>query len=68
MPDRPGTSSGVEIGSDGNRRYSLGLMRKEAPENDAISGSKDDSETRPTMRELGRSASSKIKQGLDWNR
>lgn len=43
-------------------------MRKEAPENDVVSGSKDDSETRPTMREFGRSASSKIKQGLDWNR
>ena len=67
MPARPGTSSGVETASasDWGRRHSFALVRNEAAEKDADGDQKGEvSETRPTMRALGRSASSKIKVGL----
>lgn len=44
------------------------LMRNEAEENGVAGDQRGESESRPSMRAFGRSASSKIKQGLDWNR
>ena len=64
MPARPGTSSGVETVSEWGRRHSFALVRNEAAENDIDGDQKGEVETRPTIRALGRSASSKIKVGL----
>ena len=68
MPTRPGTSSGVETATDWGRRHSFALVRNEAAEKDVDGDQKSDQkgevESRPTMRALGRSASSKIKMGL----
>ena len=43
-------------------------MRNRAGENDVDDGQRGESELRPALRALGRSASSKIKQGWDWSR
>lgn len=43
-------------------------MQNQAGENDVDGGQRGESEIRPTLRNFGRSASTKIKQGLDWNR
>ena len=64
MPARPGTSSGVETATDWGRRHSFALVRNEAAEKDIDGDQKGEVESRPTMRALGRSASSKIKMGL----
>ena len=44
------------------------LTRIPAAENDVDDGPRGESESRPTLRALGRSASTKMKQGWDWNR
>lgn len=44
------------------------LMRNQAGENNVDGGQSGEFESRPTMRALGRSASTKINQGWDWNR
>lgn len=66
MPTRPGTSSEVEAASasDWGRRHSFALVRNESAEKDADGEQKGEGETRPTMRALGRTASSKIMMGL----
>ena len=68
MPAQPGTSSGVESVSEWGRRHSFALVRNEAAEKDVDGDQKSDQkgevEKRPTMKALGRSASSKIKVGL----
>lgn len=43
-------------------------MRNEVGEDNADGIKKGESDIRPTLRALGRSPSSKVKQGLDWNR
>lgn len=44
------------------------LMRNEAEENGVDGDQRGESVSRPSMRAFGRSASTKIMQGLDWNR
>ena len=47
---------------------SVVLMRSQAAEDGVDGDQKGEFESRPTMRAFGRSASTKIKQGLDWSR
>lgn len=75
VPGPPGTSSGEETAGERNdwtnlRRHSAVLDRTwdKAEENGVAGDHRGESESRPSMRAFGRSASSKIKQGLDWNR
>lgn len=64
--------SGIKVGLEmfhvEQSGLSVVLMRNEAAENDVDGGQGGESDSRPSMRALGRSASTKIKQGLDWNR
>ena len=46
--------------------FSFVLMRYPTGESDVAGRRMEESESRLTMRALGRSASSKIKQGWDW--
>ena len=44
------------------------LVRNQTEQNSNDGDQRDGPESRPSMRAFGRSASTKIMQGLDWNR
>ena len=63
-----GTKVCVEMFSVQESEDFLCANAESTGENDLGGRQNEDSESRLTMRALGRSASSKIKQGWDWNR
>lgn len=44
------------------------LMRNQAEQNSVDGDQREETGSRPSMRAFGRSASTKIRQGLEWNR